>query len=208
MTGVGGKAWRLFRNALSLLGVWMLVVSFTPITDWWTLALAGPWYSMPPGARVLVLGSDIQGDGQLGLHSYQRCVHVVRLWRGGGISEIVVSGGGKPQPVAAAMREFLISQGVPAESIRMEAASANTYENVLMGRKLLEGPGGPVVILTSDYHMGRSTKIAQKMGWAITPHPVPDLLKLNSIWWFRWQSFVALGFESAKYPYYAWKGRI
>jgi hypothetical protein len=56
------------------------------------------------GSKVLVLRSDIQGDGQLGQHGYQRFVRVVRLWRQRVIASMVISGeGGQPRPVTKTM---------------------------------------------------------------------------------------------------------
>lgn len=206
--GLFHTIFRLLCSLLAGLGLLLVLITFTPLTQKWTLLLTGSWHEPPAGANLVVVGSDLQADGQIGLSSYQRCVYAVRFWRSGRIRKIIVAGGIKPNSIASTIKVFLVAQGVPQESILLEEDSRNTFENIRNSRLLAEREGGDTAILTSDYHMRRSAMIAHKMGWKITPCPVPDVLKMEMLWFLRWHCFVGLVMETAKYPVYAWRGWI
>src|SRR5262245_37651875 len=110
-------------RAMALLGLWMTVVTVTPLAGWWTRALAGDW-SDPRGEVLVVLGGSVHGDGMIGGSSYWRAVYAARAWREGGFRQVIVTGGGEGAvSVAESMRDFLACSGVPRESIRVETAS-------------------------------------------------------------------------------------
>jgi uncharacterized SAM-binding protein YcdF (DUF218 family) len=88
-----------------------------------------------------------------------------RLYHNKVAPRVIVSGGGymaDPEvPVtseAAAMRQFLIDLGVPAEAIADEAKSNNTIENIRNVRALVGN--GRVALITSAYHMPRALQLA------------------------------------------------
>ena len=57
------------------------------------------------------------------------------------------------------IRDYLISQGVPADEILIETQSRNTRENALYARSFLDALPGKKVLLTSDYHMYRAQRV-------------------------------------------------
>ncbi len=141
----------------------------------------------------------------IGESSYWRCVYAARAWKEGDFHQIVISGGGWQRISAAeAMREFLVSQGVPAEAIRLETHSRSTRENALDTKELLAGVPGRKVLLTSDYHMFRAYRAFRKVGLEVLPRPFPDVRKRAIRWRGRWPAFVELMEESLKIvSYYA-----
>lgn len=92
-----------------------------------------------------------------------RMWHAARLYRRGLAPRIIASGGGGAEmSEAAAMREFLIDLGVPAEAIVLEGESLNTIENIRQVRALVKG--GRIALVTSASHMPRAMRLARTAG--------------------------------------------
>jgi uncharacterized SAM-binding protein YcdF (DUF218 family) len=186
----------------------MVIVTFTPLDNWWATILAGPWDD-PNGDILIVLGGSVIDNGTIGVSTYWRCVYAVLAWKEGGYREIVVSGGGpEGQSVAKGMRDFLVSQGVPPDRILLETKSHSTRENALFVKELLDGTAGSKVLLTSDYHMFRASRAFRKVGLDVLPRPFPDARKSGQTYLNRWNAFLMLAQESAKIVYYRIRGWI
>ncbi|WP_169923390.1 YdcF family protein [Paramicrobacterium agarici] len=81
---------------------------------------------------------------------------------------LVPSGGqgdDEPRPEGEAMAEYLRDQGVPASDILSETTSTSTSENITRSLELLESVGrsGPIMLVTSDYHVLRTASLARRM---------------------------------------------
>ena len=65
-----------------------------------------------------------------------------------------------------AMAEYLLQQGVPTQDVAAETMARNTRENLLLSAKVQEAAGrpGPVVVVTSDYHVLRAATLARTTG--------------------------------------------
>lgn len=200
---------RLLQWLLASLGLLLVVVTLTPVVSWWGRALAGPWND-PTGETLVVLAGSAREDGIIGESSYLRSAYAVAAYRQGGFREIVISGGGYPgsTPAAAAMKAFLVSQGVPAAAIRAETQSRSTRENAVYTSKMLGGSGGGKVLLTSDYHMFRAYRVFRKLGIQVLPRPVPDAVKRGASFRRRWPAFLDLAIETCKIAYYYARGWI
>lgn len=183
-----------------------LLVTATPVLQWWSGALESTWPDGPPEVLV-VLGADEQVPGLIGYTSFLRAHYAARYWRTGKVRFIVVSGGSTGgRSVAASMAEFLRASGVPADGIRLEEQSHSTLENLRNSRPLAESLGGRIGVLTSDYHSGRAAAVCRKMGWSPVIVPVPDVRKR---WTFPAQRSGLvwdLGVETAKRVWYWWRG--
>jgi uncharacterized SAM-binding protein YcdF (DUF218 family) len=123
---------------------------------------------------------------------------------------MVVTGGsgGKEEPAAERMGEFIVSQGVPVSVIRVETESHSTRENALKSKVILDQLPGRKVLMSSDYHMFRATRVFRKAGIDITPRPIPDAAKRMESWKDRWPVFLVLGLETVKVGYYFARGWI
>lgn len=193
---------RFVSRILAAIGLLFVVVTFTPLDEWWANRLAGTWND-PKGEVLVVLGGDTVKDS-IGLSSYWRSVYAVRMWKQGGFRSVVVCGGsnGSEPSIAGQMRDFMVSQGIPAGAIHVETESHSTRENALKSKPLLDQLGGQKVLLTSDYHMFRAYRAFRKAGIDIQPSPFPDSLKQAASWETRWPAFLGLCVEQAKIAYY------
>ena len=202
------RAGRFIVRVLAAIGFLYVLVSVTPIDGWWIRFLAGPWND-PKGDVLIVLGAD-SVDDVIGAASYWRSVYAVRVWREGGFKEVLVCGGpgGGPLSISERMRDYMLSQGVPAAAIRVETASHSTRENALFSKVLIEAAPGRKVLLTSDYHMFRAYRVFRKAGIDVEPRPIPDAAKQIDWWQTRWSVFVSLCSETAKIGYYFMRGWI
>ena len=197
---------RYVTRVLAAIGLLYVLVSATPIDRWWIGLLEGP-RTDAKGDVLIVLGADSLRD-VLGASSYWRCVYAVRAWREGGFSTVVVTGGPPDLPTSERMRDYIVSQGVPASAIRVETHSHSTRENALFSKPLIESLPGRKVLLTSDYHMFRAYRAFRKAGIDVQPRPLPDALKQVSTWETRWPVFVNLCKETVKIGYYFARGWI
>jgi uncharacterized SAM-binding protein YcdF (DUF218 family) len=198
------------ESVCAAIGLLFLVVTLTPITRWWSEALANSFPAPPSdGAVLIVLGGSVLGDGTIGGSSYWRAVYAVRIWKTGRYRRVLVCGGGSDSlPVALPIRDYMISQGVPADEILVETQSRNTRENAQYARAFLEPLPGKKVLVTSDYHMYRAQHAFARAGIQTTPASFPDVYKLSLGWEGRWSGFLQLCEEMAKIGYYRARGWI
>ena len=86
---------------------------------------------------------------------------------------------------AQVISEILVSKGVERERIILEDKSRTTVENFVNARKIIDGMGDfdadKIALLSSDFHLLRSTLIAKKTGLSCqtvsAPSPKKELLK-------------------------------
>lgn len=203
---------RLLRwpvRLLAAIGFLWVIVTFTPLVYWWGTALAGPWGD-PRGETLVVLaGSSVDAD-MIGANTYWRCLYALLIYRGGGVRQIIASGGGQPGqlPVAELMRNYLEGSGVPRGTVLVEPRAGSTRQNALFLRPMLQGIPGRVVLLSSDYHMFRATRAFRKVGLDVLPLPIPDVRKRAMSWNRRWDAFQELVIETTKIGYYYYRGWI
>lgn len=154
---------------------------------------------------LVVLTADGFDSSLLGEGSYWRSVYAILAWREGGFKRMILSGG--PDSTAA-MRDFLVCQGVPAAAVAIEGESFSTRESAIHMAQFARSFPGPYVLLTSDYHMWRASRAFQKAGVQIQPRPFPDAGKRFNQWTARWQVFLELAIETVKIGYYRLRGWI
>lgn len=81
---------------------------------------------------------------------------------------VIVSGGqgsNEPETEAACMKDYLVSRGIGADRILLEDRSTDTSENLSFSLELIEGEEKSVGIVSNNFHIFRSVKIAQKLGY-------------------------------------------
>jgi len=130
---------------------------------------------MPPTYRadaIVVLGSSLSEDGALPLHARQRAERAAALHAAGVAPRVIFSGrcnlmaSGDPNVTeAAAMAAYAERLGVPREHILLEEESKDTIGNAyFVLRRHLEPNGWTAVrVVTSDFHVPRSTWVFQKV---------------------------------------------
>jgi uncharacterized SAM-binding protein YcdF (DUF218 family) len=197
---------RLVRGLVTLftaLGIVLTVVTMTPVTAWYSRRLSGT-YADPGGQVLVVLGGSYLEPGIIGDDTYWRAVYAVRAYRKWHYPRIILSGAG----VSENMRDFLVSMGVPADVIQLEQRSHSTRENAVCVQQMLGNLSEPMVLMTSDYHMFRASRVFSQAGMRVAPYPIPHAIKLAARWPTRWPAFLDELVESMKIIYYQARGWI
>jgi uncharacterized SAM-binding protein YcdF (DUF218 family) len=199
---------RLLQRVLAGIGALYLIVTFTPLDNWWTNRLCGP-IGDPKGDVLILLGAEAFPDA-IGYESYLRAVYGVRVWRQGGFRQIFISGGRGPNgmPVSVPMRDFMVAEGVPASVITVETVSTSTHENALYTKQALGNTPGRMVLLTSDYHTFRAWHAFRKVGLDVEECSFPDYYKQIGMRSMRWGAFLGLCRETTAIAYYWVRGWI
>jgi uncharacterized SAM-binding protein YcdF (DUF218 family) len=117
---------------------------------------------------IVVMGA-AQYDGRPSPVLQARLDHAVELWRKGYAEMIVVTGGKKTgdrvtQGVAG--YQYLRSQGVPENDIKVEVEGTNSYEELSASALIIKNAGvsNKVLIVTDPYHSFRVQQIANEVG--------------------------------------------
>src|SRR5262249_17137764 len=207
LTRIFGRLFIWARRAVTGLGLLLLIVTFTPLDSIWVSRLQGPWTDAR-GDVLIVLSGDLLGNGMIGGASYWRGIYAAMARQEGGWRQILVAGGGKQGPTSHAIKLLLEACGVPGDAVSIEIQSNSTRENALNLKPMLAGLTGRKVLLTSDYHMYRASRVFRKLGIDVTPRPIPDAGKRAHTWISRWGAFQDLAAETAKIVYYYVRGWI
>ena len=220
---VSGETWeetlrRLYRTARRRtvhttvgLVVMYLVLFYTPFI-WFVaepLRVAEP---PRPADAIVVFAGGVGESGKAGGGYQERVKQAVDLYREGNAPWLIFSSGYMfAFWEADMMRNLAVDHGVPASAIILETKAANTYENVVFVREILDRHDWrSVLLVSSPYHMRRALLTWQKVVPEITvvPSPVP------------WSQFYAHGLgasleqmrgifhEYVAIIAYWWQGRI
>ncbi len=122
---------------------------------------------------IIILGCGIRGDGTPSPLLRGRVDRALRFARQQeaetGKAPLFVTSGGQgpdePCPESAAMKRYLLAQGVPAERIVEEDRSTDTAENMRFSKeKILElDPDAKIAFATTNYHVFRSGLLARRV---------------------------------------------
>ncbi len=127
----------------------------------------------PGMAAIVVHGSGLIGDQvpPLLASRLDRALQVYRAEVAAGRQPLLVTSGGKGSDEAvseaAAMARYLVERGLPAEALLLEDRSTTTRENLRYTRELLDARGvtGPMVLVTSNFHILRTAILARRLGF-------------------------------------------
>ncbi len=180
-----GRLSRMQRLSITFPYLLLLVMSLPAVSFLAFAALERPYPPLECRPKqveaIVILGGYVstpagdQGYCVLGADTLSRCLHGAQLFHQGEPCWVIVSGGRVDQnqaghTVAAAMRDFLISKGVPSDYILLEDRSANTYENAVASSKLLKDRGIEQVVLVTDAaSLLRAEKCFQRQGVEVIP---------------------------------------
>jgi uncharacterized SAM-binding protein YcdF (DUF218 family) len=175
---------RLFGGILIVSGVLLLyLLSISPVSDF----LLKPLERNTPPAHarhgqadaVVVLGGGVSDLSWLELEpqpsaaSIERLVAGVRLYKELHIPLVIVGGNGNPfqQEIkeADAMGRIAVALGVPVKDIIVENAPRNTLESARASKNLIKG--NRIILVTSAYHMKRSSAMFRKQGFVVAQAP-------------------------------------
>lgn len=135
---------------------------------------------------IMVPGCGVFPDGSLTLTLKNRLDAALDYSLENSNAIFVVTGGQGPRepvPEAMAMRDYLVSQGVPEGKILTESESTSTNENMKFSAQLIKErygeTGMKTAIATSDFHMFRSKLLAAHYGFV--PYGIPG----ETPWYIR-----------------------
>ncbi len=125
---------------------------------------------------IIVLGAQVRGT-RPSKTLRQRLDAAVAYWRENPESKIIVCGGqgnGEAISEAQAMYEYLMEAGVTRGYVFRENKSTNTMENLQNCQRFLWFLDQPIVVVTSDFHLYRATRMAEGVfGQEVTGLPAP-----------------------------------
>lgn len=158
------------------LTVTLLLFTLSPFVPWLVGRLCGP-VTHADGDILIVLTADAQTDGLIGGISYPRAFYAVKAWQTGHFRAVVVSGGrmdGNPRSLASTVGDYLAGSGIPRDRIFLEERSTSTRENALFTKQIIGSWPGKRVLITSDLHMFRASRVFAKVGLPVEPCPVAE----------------------------------
>ncbi|HEX8510987.1 MAG TPA: ElyC/SanA/YdcF family protein [Propionibacteriaceae bacterium] len=119
---------------------------------------------LPPAPVALVLGAAVQPDGTPSAFLAARLELSLRLYTSGKVKVILVSGDNMAPEYNEpdAMRNYLISAGVPANKVVADYAGFDTYDSCARA-KLIFGIT-ELVVVTQSYHLPRAVATCRRLG--------------------------------------------
>lgn len=112
---------------------------------------------------LLVLGAQIK-ENKVSKNLKKRLDTALIYLRQNKRTQVIVSGGRGTNELiseAAAMKAYLLDQGIESDRILTEDQSSNTTENLRFSRRLIR-QNASVAIVTNGFHIYRSVKLAKK----------------------------------------------
>ena len=122
----------------------------------------------PPGTNVMVLGSQVYGIEKMGVSLTKRVERAREYLAQNPVANCIVTGGqGSNEPVSEAqgMYDDLVKKGIDPKRLILEDQSTNTVENLRFSRKLIPQEVQKVGIVTSNFHVYRSLRLAKQQGF-------------------------------------------
>jgi len=156
-----------------------LLLFYTPLV-WF---LARPLKISQPAKTadcIVVLGGGVGESGRAGQGYEERVQHAVDLYERGFARNIIFSSGySYAFKETMVMKALAVSLGIPERVIILENQAANTYQNVLFTKDILNKNGwDSMLLISSPYHMRRVWFVFKKIGDQIdvTYSPLPNSL--------------------------------
>ena len=113
---------------------------------------------------VMILWSLVYSDGRLSDIVKDRADTAMEVYLSGKAQKILVSGdnGRKEYDEVRAIREYLLSEGIPAHDIFLDFAWFDTYDSMYRAQYIFDVQS--LVIATQGFHLPRAVYTAQKLG--------------------------------------------
>jgi uncharacterized SAM-binding protein YcdF (DUF218 family) len=167
-------AWRILKGFLrSLISIAVSVAALGALVCGLIVLQGQRDEARQSGAAIVLGAAQWNGDPSPVLRA--RLDHALDLYRRGLVSRIILTGGvgrGDKLSEAAAGKQYLIEQRLPAEALLLDERSTTTWENLQNAAALARANGINSVLLVSDpFHMLRSLKMARDLGLAAYGSP-------------------------------------
>lgn len=116
---------------------------------------------------IIVLGAPTQADGSIAPEVQARMEEGIREYKAGVAEHIIPTGGAAHNQFfeAHAMKEFAVSQGVPADAVIEEDQAKDTIQNIWFSHKIMEAHGWhSAEVVSSPSHVPRAA-------WILSHYP-------------------------------------
>lgn len=109
---------------------------------------------------IIVLGAQVHSNGNPSGILKDRLDTAYAIYKNNSQLKILVSGdhGQKNYDEVNAMKDYLISLGIPTKQIYLDHAGFNTYETMYRAKEIFEV--NKAIIVTQDYHLKRAVYLA------------------------------------------------
>jgi len=146
---------------------------------------------------LIVLGCAVRGE-RISLTLKHRLDTAIEYLEHSPDTTVIVTGGlGEAASIteAAAMKGYLVAQGVEEGRIIMEENSTSTWENFKFTGEILDSrfPGASVAFVTTGFHIYRSARVARMHGIAAEGYAAPD------VWYMAPNNYLREGLAVAGY---------
>lgn len=113
---------------------------------------------------IIVLGAKVYDDGRLSLMLKDRLDKTIEVYNELDIKTVVVSGDSeyKDYDETTKMKEYLINNGIPEESIVVDIYGLSTYDSIYRLKNVYDV--NKAIIITQKYHLYRALYIANSLG--------------------------------------------
>lgn len=152
----------LVRGGMAAVGLGLLVFVITEGI------IIGYGHRKPDGGAdyIIVLGARVKGQ-KITANLRGRLRIAERYLKENPETKAILSGGqgaGEDISEAEAMRRYLVQRGIQEERLLLEDQSVNTDQNLTYSMERMESPDASVVLVTNNFHIFRSMRIAKRKG--------------------------------------------
>lgn len=165
---------RLVRVSVVVVGVLGLITAGASIWAWTVSAghieIAGGSHGGKEAASApvaIVLGAAVHADGRPSPWLAYRLDVAADLYTSGRVEAILVSGDnrrvGYDEPTA--MRDYLVSKGIPHQAIALDYAGFDTYDTCVRARRIFGIERA--LLVTQDFHEPRAVAICRTVGVSV-----------------------------------------
>lgn len=175
---------RLFRALLTTAMLLLAAGAITLLYIGWRVNRTGLKDQARPADAIVILGAQVEPNGQPGPDLYVRTLHATQLYQRGLAPYLICTGGfrGDRLSAAAVACDMAVSLGVPAEAVFLADGSMTTREDVASARDLMLARGWHTAILVSHpLHLERARILFEAEG--LIAYPSPTNTDLATIPW-------------------------
>ncbi|KHD75067.1 membrane protein [Actinoplanes utahensis] len=154
-------------TAVGVLGVLVAVAVAIGCSQWVRSSADGHLYdaaSVPAAPVALVLGAQVNTDGQPSAFLAARLEIARGLLAAGKVRAILVSGdhGRWTYDEPGAMQRWLVARGVPADRVVLDHAGFDTYDSCVRANKIFGVR--QAIVVTQNFHLPRAVALCREQG--------------------------------------------
>lgn len=119
--------------------------------------------TLPAKQTGLILGAKVYNNGNMSDILLDRAQTTIELYQKKKIGKILISGdhGKENYDEVNTIKEYLLSQNIPAEDIFLDHAGFDTYDSIYRAKKIFQV--NSLIIVTQEFHLPRALYISRKL---------------------------------------------